>query len=246
MFEVASLISEDSVDVSLSIIQKMLSAPELGGIAVNLRPEVAAEAMGLIRSEMADFGIYVLIDIGASTLDVCVFKYFFREREKQALFVANVELLGSQSPIWLKEIMKTEPCLNLNHLCKEIYTTIASPIVHTKKHRCPHEDAWRGKDSLTILVAGGGRQSEIHKQCIHRVEKNLCENTKITNFEFKEPVVPKTLELNCPHDSYHRLAVAWGLSIDNANFAEIDLPGVIEDIEIEKSPESDFVSKDQV
>ena len=69
---------------------------------IDIRPEVAAQAIGLIRANLADFGTYALVDVGASTLDVCVFNYLDGgDADKQALFVADVTLLGAQSPIGL-------------------------------------------------------------------------------------------------------------------------------------------------
>ena len=77
---------------------------------MHLRPEVAAEAVGLLKSNLADFGTYVLIDIGASTLDICVFNYIDSEEiEKQVLFVSDVSLLGRSVQDGLKKSIKREP-----------------------------------------------------------------------------------------------------------------------------------------
>ena len=74
---------------------------------MNIRPEVAAQSVGFIQSAMLDYGAYTVVDVGASTLDICIFNYInIEEIEKQALFTANVDLLGAESINWLGIVNK--------------------------------------------------------------------------------------------------------------------------------------------
>ena len=62
-----------------------------------LVPEVIAEVTGYARSEFRNEGLHFLVDVGASTLDVCAFT--LRDNEGDVHFViytAEVALLGAQ------------------------------------------------------------------------------------------------------------------------------------------------------
>ena len=59
-------------------------------------PEVAAEVVGYAKSAMASQGLHVLVDVGASTLDVCSFILHDGDGEdRYALLTADVRLLGN-------------------------------------------------------------------------------------------------------------------------------------------------------
>lgn len=63
----------------------------------NLVPEVIAEVTGYARSELRNEGLHFLVDVGASTLDVCAFT--LREKEGDDhfhIYTAEVVLLGAQ------------------------------------------------------------------------------------------------------------------------------------------------------
>ena len=44
-------------------------------MSINVLPEVVAEIIGFMKTDKADFGQYLMIDVGASTLDICFFDY---------------------------------------------------------------------------------------------------------------------------------------------------------------------------
>mgnify|MGYP001127221160 CR=1 FL=1 len=248
MFEIASRISESDEEVSLSFLKKLFLDKRKEPL-INIRPEVAAEAMGLIRSEMADYGFYVLIDIGASTLDTCTFNYFRKDAsEKQALYVANVELVGAESPRWLEtlnQLLDSPICWK--KLETAIYTAMGDPIGYTKEHRNPLSKVWNGKENLRILLAGGGVKSKIHQLQLEKLEKVFLNTLSIREIEFIDPIVPKTLQLSCSEDTYDRLAVAWGLSIHSTDSPDTSLPSAMEDFSAPRRDVSDdFISKDQM
>ena len=214
---------------------------------VSLRPEVAAEAIGLLRSNLADFGTYALIDIGASTLDICVFDYLDGDEiERQALFVADVSLLGAQSPNWLEELnSKREKKFSENVLYFCIREAIGTPVVHTKNNMNINSSAWR--DTLRVILAGGGKYSKIHKTALQNFRDNWLKHTNTRIIEFIDPKMPKGLIANCNSDEFHRLSVAWGLSINRDDFVKIDLPNSIE-AQTKRTIDyaGNFISKDDV
>ncbi len=64
-------------------------------IAIDVIPEVAAEVVGYARSPLRTPGLHVMVDVGASTLDICSFILHDREgMDQYALPTALVEHLG--------------------------------------------------------------------------------------------------------------------------------------------------------
>ena len=51
--------------------------------------------------------------------------------------------------------------------------------------------------------------------------------------KYRTPKVPKELNSNCEDGDYHRLSVAWGLSISELDFNRYAMPSDIEDITID-------------
>jgi hypothetical protein len=64
-------------------------------VAIEIVPEVAAQAVGYARSTLRDPGLHVLVDVGASTFDVCGFVLHEREgQDRYELLTATVDRLG--------------------------------------------------------------------------------------------------------------------------------------------------------
>lgn len=63
---------------------------------VNPIPEIIAEVIGYVRSPMRQNGMYLMVDVGANTLDVSTFIIHENEDEDQySILVAEVETLGA-------------------------------------------------------------------------------------------------------------------------------------------------------
>lgn len=63
---------------------------------VNPIPEIIAEVIGYVRSPMRQNGMYLMVDVGASTLDISTFIIHENEDEDQySILVAEVETLGA-------------------------------------------------------------------------------------------------------------------------------------------------------
>jgi hypothetical protein len=64
-------------------------------IPIEVVPEVAAQAVGYARSTLRDPGLHLLVDVGASTFDVCGFVLHEREgQDRYELLTATVAPLG--------------------------------------------------------------------------------------------------------------------------------------------------------
>ena len=213
----------------------------------SIRPEVTAEAVCLIQSDLLDFKTYVLVDIGASTLDVCVFNYFDNiDNHKQAMLVAEVKLLGAQSIEWLDEVHKPDGSnFELKHLKEAIRHHVANPIRVAKVKKDIRSPVWSGV--LEILMAGGGSASEVHQSAINDFKDVFIKQTSAEDVIQRNPSVPKSLQHLASEDGAHRLAVAWGLSLSQYDFMEFVPPSKVPDMTLNKSSINDtFISKDQV
>jgi hypothetical protein len=62
----------------------------------SLIPEIAAGAVGYAHSDMHKEGLHVMVDVGASTIDVCSFNLYNRRgTDNYALLTADVQQLGT-------------------------------------------------------------------------------------------------------------------------------------------------------
>ena len=77
------------------IIHKATFDAGLHSDYINVIPEVAAEVAGYARSPRRDNGLHLLVDIGASTLDVSTFVLHHEGEDQYALLSTDVKRLGA-------------------------------------------------------------------------------------------------------------------------------------------------------
>lgn len=66
------------------------------GISIEVIPEVVAQALGYARSHLRERGLHVMVDVGATTLDVCGFVLHEREgQDRYELLTTTVDRLGT-------------------------------------------------------------------------------------------------------------------------------------------------------
>ena len=100
----AWLVSERPAPVTIACAEKAVrdiknntSESEDALCDFELIPEVIAEVVGYARSRLRDEGLHLLVDIGASTLDVCSFILADKGGgDHYSILTANVELLGAK------------------------------------------------------------------------------------------------------------------------------------------------------
>ena len=64
-------------------------------VPIDVVPEIAAEVVGYARSRRRNDGLHVMVDVGASTIDICGFLLHSRDHEdRYSLLTALVERLG--------------------------------------------------------------------------------------------------------------------------------------------------------
>lgn len=199
---------------------------------LNIRPEVAAQSVGFIQSAMLDYGAYTVVDVGASTLDICIFNYInIDDIEKQALFTANVDLLGAETINWIEIVNKQfSKEFKIIDLKKSIQSSFSTSLINTKDKRAGTLKEWH--NSMPVIICGGGKSSQVHQDALNNSKKiwNSESGGMTGNLKFINTTIPENLNVNCKNDQYHRLSVAWGLSIEQEEFAKIELPKDIKDL----------------
>ena len=235
----ASLFAETRGQIKISNFYDILTKSDHKINLVNIRPEVAAQSVGFIQSAMLDFGAYTVVDIGASTLDICFFNYINNEGiEKQSIFTANVDLLGAESLNWIKivnkKFKKQFKNIDLQHsIQKSFHETLLSSKRVERAGRLKEWDT-----TLPIILCGGGKESKLHQTALNNVKDNWNHKNSnmITNLKFIKTTTPETLKIQCDINDYHRLSVAWGLSIEKEQFAKVELPLDIDDLPPNPTP----------
>lgn len=92
-----------AADTSLAAAEEVLSSCDTSdglreddSAEISIVPEVAAEVAGHARSPLRDEGLHILVDIGATTLDVCSFILHQRDGDDcYELLTADVRRLGA-------------------------------------------------------------------------------------------------------------------------------------------------------
>ena len=101
--------------------------------------------------------------------------------------------------------------------------------------------------TLPVIFAGGGRQSVIHCDAFDDFRADWVRQTSSKGIELVEPAIPTGLTAICERSEYHRLSVAWGLSLTKDLFAKVELPSEIPADHKKVLDLSDnYISKDDV
>ena len=80
-------------------------------------------------------------------------------------------------------------------------------------------------------MCGGGAKIKFYRNVVKTLEGNLQSNTRFSGFNFKQIPIPG--DLKAPKiliDSYHRLAVAYGLSFREMDIGRIIPRSIISDL----------------
>jgi hypothetical protein len=189
-----------------AIGQAPAQAAELG---IAVLPETAAEATGFAKSTNRAPGLYLMVDVGAMTLDVCTFRLVQNpsEDDQYSLFAADVKPLGVESYHWFLRLGKTEAAFR-----GQCERSLWGVVWGTKKDRDPNAECWSAGNDLPVFLAGGGAQNLLHRQIVESLGPWLRNSAQNDGVRILELPVPENLDLPIPVSDFGRLAVAWGLS----------------------------------
>jgi hypothetical protein len=208
-------------------------------LGVSVIPEAAAEATGYVKSSNSAEGDYLMIDIGALTLDACIFGF---RNGKFHFYTADVRPLGVESFHWFKKIGKTLEDFELQ--CNRCLWSV---VWGARRDFIQNATCWQRGYDLPTFILGGGAANQEHSKVVLTLTPWLKRHTKNEGIRSIKLPQPAGLDLPYPMSDFGRLAVAWGLSFPSNEIGEFSLP-----TQIEKTPalqiaeERGLISKDQV
>ena len=227
------------------VVEAGASRESAEALGVAVFPETAAEMTGFAKSTRSAPDLYLLVDVGAMTLDACMFrlKPDGGEDDLYAFMAAEVRPLGVDSLHWFLAEGKTEA-----GFAEQCERALRRVVWSTRRDRDPLATAWmRGRD-VPVFLTGGGAAHHLHRKIVSSLGPWLEEHTKNAGIRLLELPVPENL--TCPIELSHfgRLAVAWGLSYPPSEIGRIHAMREVDDVErparVDLSER--YVSKDQV
>jgi hypothetical protein len=210
------------------------SIPELPE-GFNAVPELLAAISGYAVQPTAPTGPHLLVDVGASTLDLVTFNLL--EHTRVSVFTAGVELLGAAALEVARAADVPDGTFKLacDHLFDQVFSSAK------KETRAPtlFDPRFRRRD-VQLLTTGGGCATDIHSQFVDEMTKVRV----LGELPLVRPVPPKTIsQRRCDRS---RLLLAFGLTRDEPELLELRLPSEIENLPQQHSASIQMVSKDQV
>lgn len=226
-----------------------LSLPH--GVAVF--PEIAAATTSFSKSNERANGLYLIIDVGAMTMDVCAF-YLGQEEGKDtySVFAADVRPLGVEAYHWFLKNGRGH-----DELRSQISHSLQDVVTKTKREYRNADEFRRGNDLPTFFV-GGGSNKGIHREQLEKLSKWMNQNYKHDGLRQLEINVPAAVDMTSiadgrspfdasPHE-LKRLFVALGLSYPDDEIGKVSLPSEIPPVHLGLNNDyrRNFVSKDDV
>ena len=207
---------------------------------IGVIPELAAEVAGFAQdpARRAD-GLYVMIDVGAGTLDVCTFNIgTWNYTDQYSLFAAEVKPLGVAAEKWfLDEGLSRQQFIEQ---CTRLQRRIVN---YTRVKRAPTSPAWRHDGQMPVFLCGGGARNALHRGVVDDLDPWLKKFAGNRGMRLMQLATPKSLKMHSavPHD---RLAVAWGLGHLEFQIGTIVPPSDIDDLDFVKAKEIEMVGKE--
>lgn len=204
--------------------QSIEKAQELG---IGVVPESAAEMTGFAKSPSVAEGLYMLVDIGALTLDVSMFNLHSTAESPQiySFMDAQVRPLGVESYFWFLDNGKLEP-----EFVEQCERTLLSVISSTKRRRRPFAPNWNEGEDVPIFLVGGGANFELHRKVIDGLDPWMRQQIRNEGIRLIQNKLSNSLDSAGLTLDHNRMGVAWGLSYDFNEIGEIRPMSDTEDI----------------
>lgn len=205
-----------------------------------LVPELSAALAGYAMDDTRPMGAHILMDVGASTLDMVAFNLIEDDGEnKIKAFSASVELLGAAAFEVAKSADVKEP--DFGQACgyqfHDTYTYACRDDIapmqfsRTKNPR---------RSDVQLVVTGGGCSTTVHSAMIQR----LVASGLLGSRDFDKPEPPTTIaEIECDRS---RLLLAYGLAHDVGTFPHPTLPSRIPKLKVTKKDGPSTIGPEQM
>ncbi|MCY3610473.1 MAG: hypothetical protein OXH51_02975 [Gemmatimonadetes bacterium] len=204
-------------------------------------PEIVAAAVGYARSNERNDGLHMMIDVGASTMDVCSFLLGTRHGDdKYSLCTADVDFLG---------MMAFEVCstgrekANLKQKCSRM---LRLAVRELRTEKAPNESVWTPGNSLPVLLIGGGSKETFYQDLVGGLERAIWDRFRVTNDGVSQPTLPVPNTVTHKRAEFHRLAVAWGLSYRRDDIGDIIPPEQVGSVQPIKRSFKPMLTKDEM
>ena len=241
-------VSAESADIFLNdphVVRAGTSEADAESLGVAVFPEAAAEMTGFAKSTRGAPGLYLLVDIGAMTLDACLFRLNSDAAggSLYSFMAADVRPLGVESFHWFRAEGKTET--GFKEQCNRM---LHSVVLRTRRRKDPRAATWKPGNEVPAFIAGGGAANPLHRDVVVSLGPWIKRFVGSEGIRPLELHVPNTLDLPEPLEDLSRMAVAWGLSYPATEIGQIRAERDIEDVPPSPVVDSSgrFISKDQV
>lgn len=205
----------------------------------DLVPELSANLVGYASDPTSPWGAHVLVDVGASTLDIVAFNLVENEDEPQIkAFSASVELFGAAA----LDIARSEGIADA-----DFAAACNHQFGDTYLYAC-REDVARAcfsptlrSDDVELVITGGGCATPLHSRFVTdlRGSKRVLGEGKIVRPEPPREIAP----IDCDRS---RLLLAFGLAHDKPDIPPPTLPSRIPKIAPKPDNHPGFVGPEQV
>ena len=147
---------------------------------------------GFAKSSRNAPGLYLLVDVGAMTLDACMFRLnqHASQANRYAFMAADVRPLGVDAFHWFLAEGKTE-----SGFIEQCRRTLNSVVWETKRSRDPHAETWKPGNDVPVFLAGGGAANRLHQEVVESVGTWLKRDVRNDGIRRLELPVPKTTDL---------------------------------------------------
>jgi hypothetical protein len=200
-----------------------------------LIPELTAAIAGYAANPTAPDGAHILVDVGASTLDIVAFNLINRRRI--SVFSASVELLGAAA---LEEARSAGIADDdFKRACDDEFEGVYGRARRPNRAPTLFHPA-RRKRYVQLVTIGGGCHSPLHQRFIAEMNKAAV----LGDAPAIAPSPPSAItDANCDRA---RLLLAYGLTRDLPELLELRLPSQINDLPIGAELGPQMITKDDV
>ena len=241
--------------ITVESVQRFLDKPEVlrsaesktyaEELGVSVVPEAAAATTGFARSTRGNLGLYLMVDVGAMTLDACTFrlKQDSGLHHHYSFMDAQVRPLGVESYRWFREQGKTH-----DEFIGQCNLTLRSVVMYTGKKRDPMDGSWKVGSELPVFLTGGGARNDLHRDIVNDLGPWLSSNAGNGGIRLLDIPAPRSLDCPVPISDLDRLAVAWGLSYPPDQIGGIEPMSETEDHQQKTARDwrDGYVTKEQV
>lgn len=238
VFEAAFRAAPSARELDLEMIKAALatadpSHPESSDTPFVVFEELAAVIAGYRASPEKKVGPHMVVDVGASTLDVATFYVPEDADDEVPVYMSGVEILGAEALAAARRL--GVPDATFQAACGA-HTRHVWSNTFLKKNASFFPNNGVPKP---LLFVGGGRLTDLHGPFYERYQNGL-------EAPLRTPKPGKNLSYDKKTD-VERLLLAWGLSQEQIAIPELRPPSRIEEeVRRERDPTAGYVSKDMV